>query len=222
KGGLPDRYSLAVLGRIRVTSPDRAAGAEADRHRLVALSFARACGIAIHPTNTSCRFNWNGTALNGATEAYVILHEVAHFALAPPARRKLVEFGLGPGSHTLDRDTAERGAIGARGGRGRGLTARDHLGGRARATGARLFPRSELARRARPLGPCPFHCCGRDITSARIPQPRPSARRFHNSQGRPRTALLVTVALAASSAFRKLTSPSPRRRASASSLALIS
>jgi hypothetical protein len=111
KGGLPDRYSRSVFGRIRVTSPDRAAGAEADRHRLVALSFALARGIAIHPTNTSCRFNWDGTALNGATEAYVILHEVAHFALAPPARRKLVEFGLGPGPDTLDRDTAERAAI---------------------------------------------------------------------------------------------------------------
>ena len=46
--------------------------------------------------------------MNGATEAYVILHEVAHFALAPPERRGLVEFGLGAGPDTLDRDTAER------------------------------------------------------------------------------------------------------------------
>ena len=30
-------------------------------------------------------------------EAYVILHEVAHFALASPARRALPDFGLGPG-----------------------------------------------------------------------------------------------------------------------------
>jgi hypothetical protein len=46
-------------------------------------------------------------ALNGATEAYVILHEIAHFALAPPERRGLVDFGLGPGPDTVDRHAAE-------------------------------------------------------------------------------------------------------------------
>jgi hypothetical protein len=44
----------------------------------------------------------DGTALNGATEAHVILHEVAHFALAPPERRELVEFGPGASPDTLD------------------------------------------------------------------------------------------------------------------------
>jgi hypothetical protein len=67
--------------------------------------------MAIHPEGTPCRFNWDGTALNGATEGYVILHEVAHFALAPPERRGLVEFGLGPGPDTLDRAAAECAAI---------------------------------------------------------------------------------------------------------------
>ena len=50
-------------------------------------------------------------ALNGATEAYVILHEVAHFALAPPERRGLIEFGLGPGPDTVDREAALRAAV---------------------------------------------------------------------------------------------------------------
>jgi hypothetical protein len=109
--GLSDELSRAVLARIRATSPDRAAKAEAERHRLAALSVARAFGMAIHPEGTPCRFNWDGAALNGATEAYVILHEVAHFALAPPERRELVEFGLGSGPDTLDRDTAERAAV---------------------------------------------------------------------------------------------------------------
>jgi len=108
---LSDRLSRLVLARIRATSPDRASGAEAERHRLAALSFARGFGIAIHPEGTPCRFNWDGAALDGAMEAYVILHEVAHFALAPPERRGLVEFGLGPGPDTLDRETAERAAV---------------------------------------------------------------------------------------------------------------
>src|SRR5216684_1454334 len=83
---LSDRFSRAVFRGIRATSPDRAAGTEAERHRLAALSVARAFGMAIYTEATPCKFNWDGVALYGATEAYVILHEVAHFALAPPAR----------------------------------------------------------------------------------------------------------------------------------------
>src|SRR5271169_491434 len=108
---LSDGLSPLVFARIRATSPDRAAGIEAERHRLAALSLARALGMAIHSEGTTCRFNWDGAALHGATEAYVILHEVAHFALAPPERRRLVEFGLGAGPDTLDRDTAKRAAV---------------------------------------------------------------------------------------------------------------
>ena len=109
-GRLSDRFSRAVFRRIRATSPDRAAGMWAEQHRLAALSFARAFGMSIYPESTQCSFNWDGVALFGATEAYVILHEVAHFALAPPERRGLVEFGLGPGPDTLDRAAAERAA----------------------------------------------------------------------------------------------------------------
>jgi hypothetical protein len=108
---LSDGRSRLVLSRIRATSPDRAAGAEAEQHRLTALSFARGFGMAIHSEGTRCRFNWDGAALNGATEAYVILHEVAHFAFAPLERRSLIEFGLGPGPDTLDHDAAERAAV---------------------------------------------------------------------------------------------------------------
>jgi hypothetical protein len=109
--GLHDPSARATFRRIRATSADRALGPEAERHRRAALSLARAFGIGVHPEGMPCRFNWDGTALNGATEAYVILHEIAHFALAPPDRRGLVDFGLGPGPDTLDRETAERAAV---------------------------------------------------------------------------------------------------------------
>jgi hypothetical protein len=109
--GLAEPLARAAFRRICATSADRAGGAEADGDRLTARSFAREFGMAIHPEGTPCRFNWDGTALNAATEAYVILHEVAHFALAPPERRGLVEFGLGPGPDTLDPDAAERAAV---------------------------------------------------------------------------------------------------------------
>src|SRR5258708_25798139 len=107
---LTDRFAQAVFRGIRVTSPDRAVGEEAEQHRLAALSIAHTFGLATYPEGMPCKFNWDGVALLGATEAYVILHEVAHFALAPPERRGLVEFGLGPGPNTLDRVAAERAA----------------------------------------------------------------------------------------------------------------
>ena len=108
--GLADPLPRAVFRRIRATSADRATGREAERHRRAALSLARSFGLAAHPEGASCLHNWDGAALNTATEAYVILHEIAHFALAPPERRRLVDFGLGPGPDTVDRAAAERAA----------------------------------------------------------------------------------------------------------------
>jgi hypothetical protein len=108
---LRDDLHRCVFRLIRATSPNRAEGPEAERHRLAALALARSCGMAVHPPGVRCGFNWDGASLNGATEAYVILHEIAHFVLAPPERRRLVDFGLGPGPDTIDRDTAERAAV---------------------------------------------------------------------------------------------------------------
>jgi hypothetical protein len=110
-GGLSEPVARGVFTEIRATSPDRAAEPEAEAHRLAALALARSHGIAVHSPQTHCRFNWDGMALNGATEAYVILHEIAHFVLAPPERRGLIDFGLGPGPDTLDRAVAERAAV---------------------------------------------------------------------------------------------------------------
>ncbi|HEV2299978.1 MAG TPA: hypothetical protein VGR91_00285 [Stellaceae bacterium] len=108
--GLEGRPAKAAFARIRATSPERAVGEAAERHRLAALVLARSLGMAVHPEGAVCRFNWDGAALDGATEAYVILHEAAHFALAPPERRRLPDFGLGPGPDTRDRGAAARAA----------------------------------------------------------------------------------------------------------------
>ena len=108
---LDDPLSRAAFRRIRATSADRAVGAAAERHRLAALSLARSLGMAVHADRVECAFNWDGRALDGATEAYVILHEAAHFVLAPGERRRLVDFGLGPGPDTRDRDAAARAMV---------------------------------------------------------------------------------------------------------------
>ena len=108
---LEDPFSRGVFRRVRATSADRAVGAAAARHRRAALSLARSLGMAVYSEGAECAFNWDGRALNGATEAYVILHEAAHFVLAPSERRRLVDFGLGPGPDTRDRDAAARAAL---------------------------------------------------------------------------------------------------------------
>ena len=109
--GLRDAAPRRIFEQIRATPLNRAKGPEAEVHRLAALTLARNCGMAVHPQGAQCLFNWDGAALNGETEAFVILHEIAHFVLAPPERRRLVDFGLGPGPDTIDRDTAERAAL---------------------------------------------------------------------------------------------------------------
>jgi hypothetical protein len=108
---LEDPVSRAVFRCIRATSADRTVGAAAERHRQAALALSRNLGMAVYPEGAECAFNWDGRALNGATEAYVILHEAAHFVLAASERRRLVDFGLGPGPDTRDRDAAARAAV---------------------------------------------------------------------------------------------------------------
>jgi hypothetical protein len=108
--GLETQEARTAFALIRATSAERAEGAAAARHRLQALNFARAHGMGVHPSGSASGYNWDGTALDGDTEAYVILHEVAHHLLAPPTRRALPDFGLGPGPDTRDRAGAERAA----------------------------------------------------------------------------------------------------------------
>lgn len=64
--------------------------------------------IGLKPGAPQLDVSWDGRALRSGTEAYVLLHEVAHYQLAAPARRTQVDFGLGPGPETGDRDRAAR------------------------------------------------------------------------------------------------------------------
>ena len=66
--------------------------------------------MAVLPGSPALDFAWSGQALRSDTEAYVLLHEVAHFQLAPAERRGAIDFGLGTGPETGNRDAAERAA----------------------------------------------------------------------------------------------------------------
>jgi hypothetical protein len=93
--------------RIAATRSERAPAPLLARHRRQALDLARAFGMGVIPGAPADGFHWDGTALRAESEPYVLLHEVAHFQLAHPGRRRLPEFGLGPGPDTLRRGEAE-------------------------------------------------------------------------------------------------------------------
>ena len=99
----------AVFGRLaRPTDAVRATGESAVKNKLQSIDLITKFGLHILPGAPGIDVSWNGTALRSETEAYVLLHEVAHFQLAAPERRGRVDFGLGPGPETGDRDRAAR------------------------------------------------------------------------------------------------------------------
>ncbi|MGH6968110.1 MAG: hypothetical protein ACREEL_01335 [Stellaceae bacterium] len=78
------------------------------KHHLDAIDIITKFYIGLKPGMPRLDVSWDGVALRSATEAYVLLHEVAHYQLAAPARRTWVDFGLGPGPETGHRERAAR------------------------------------------------------------------------------------------------------------------
>jgi hypothetical protein len=108
RNSLGDGLPRVVFSRIaNPADAARAEGALALDHRRRALAMAQAHGIKVRPGTPTLDFSWNGEALRGDTEAYVLLHEIAHYQLAAPERRQLIDFGLGAGPETGDRRAAD-------------------------------------------------------------------------------------------------------------------
>ena len=110
RSSLAEGFARLVFDAIAATSPDRAAGDLAERHRREALALARTLGMGIAEAALT-PLSWDGKRLNPETEAYVLTHEVAHFQLASPTRRRTIDFGLGAGPDTVDHAAAERAAV---------------------------------------------------------------------------------------------------------------
>lgn len=108
---LCDPMASVALAAIARTSSKRATHATAQAHQQEALALAQRFGMTVRRDTSPAPFGWDGQQLSPATEAYVLLHEIAHYQLAPPARRCRIEFGLGPGPDTKDIVGAERAAI---------------------------------------------------------------------------------------------------------------
>ena len=102
ENGLRDcPLALAAFRRIAGTlkfAPHLQADLNAGRHK--AVSFARARGLATLDEDPARAFSWDGEYIRTLSETSVVFHEIAHWHVAPPARRPLYDFGLGAGPET--------------------------------------------------------------------------------------------------------------------------
>ena len=87
-----------VFARIRASLDDAGRDQSATHREAVALT--ERFGMRPIPEPPQIGFSWDGQAVRTESEPAVLLHEVAHYQLASPARRALPDFGLGAGPET--------------------------------------------------------------------------------------------------------------------------
>lgn len=103
-GGVPAR----ALARISDTVVHFNAPYDTPDHRAAAVDLADRFGIPTLDQAPAVAFSWDGTAIRARSEACVLIHEIAHWLVAPPHRRKVIDFGLGAGPETGRVEEAER------------------------------------------------------------------------------------------------------------------
>jgi hypothetical protein len=75
---------------------------------VAACDLAARLGITMLDEEPARAFSWDGRLLRVRSEACVLFHEIAHWLLAPGARRRLPDFGLGAGPETGRKAEADR------------------------------------------------------------------------------------------------------------------
>lgn len=92
--------AAAALSRISDTVAAFDAPYDTPAQRAAAVALASELGIPTRDEEPSASFSWDGAAIRTRSEVYVVVHEIAHWQVAPPARRALPDFGLGAGPET--------------------------------------------------------------------------------------------------------------------------
>ena len=95
-----DPASAAALARIAATAGARPGDYDLPEHREAAVALVAAFGLQAIDEYPAQAYSWDGGAVRIRSEASVLIHEVAHWLLAPPERRTLPDFGLGAGPET--------------------------------------------------------------------------------------------------------------------------
>ena len=93
-----DVFARAVFRRIAATAvyaPGLKADLYAGQQKAVAL--ARRFNIPTLDEDPAVAFSWDGHAIRTRSETSVVFHEIAHWQIAPPERRRLPDFGVGAG-----------------------------------------------------------------------------------------------------------------------------
>lgn len=93
-------WARAAFARIMATADLLSQGVDTPEHRVQAVALAEAFGMETLDEEPAMAFSWDGRILRSRSESYVIVHEVAHYLVAPPQRRFLLDFGLGAGPET--------------------------------------------------------------------------------------------------------------------------
>lgn len=90
----------ATFRRIVDSAARIAGGVDTAPHRVAAQRLAAQFGIPLLDEAPAAAFSWDGTVLRSRSEVSVVIHEVAHWLVAPADRRGRVDFGLGAGPET--------------------------------------------------------------------------------------------------------------------------
>lgn len=102
-----DPLSQAAFHHIAATYSLLNQGVDLPEHRMAARSLCLQVGLSLCDEEPATSFSWDGMAVRTCTEASVLIHEVAHWLIAPPERRRLPDFGLGAGPETGRRAEAD-------------------------------------------------------------------------------------------------------------------
>jgi len=104
----PHPLTQIVFGRIAATL-EYATGLDPDLYagHGAAVALADSLGLATCDEKPAQAYSWDGHVVRTRTETAVLLHEIAHWQIAPVDRRRIPDFGLGAGPETGRKEEAE-------------------------------------------------------------------------------------------------------------------
>lgn len=104
-----DHLALKVFRRVTALIPEgdlMILSTDADHHAQ-GVELCRQFGFGIIHKRPQEYFTWDGEAVAVGMEPSVLIHEVAHYQLADPKRRAVLDFGLGAGPESGNKADAD-------------------------------------------------------------------------------------------------------------------